>query len=222
MSDAHDRRPIGDVDTSEITVAQWVRAHVGPYVLKTASEPEPVLHEHNLIAVGSSPDRIREIVLAWERIEELDTRVGFTAFGSEPAATSTRPVDSGEDEFDPSHELGQASKNTRLGAGIGAVVGAIVITLITALFIGWSPVLIGAAIGGAAFGFVAGGMINFATRTGWGAAYKDSFVDERDTDIAVASFHSPDRGAIDAGLTVDDGSGDITLFRVGRDGRPTH
>lgn len=209
-----------DIGTSEITVAQWVRAHVGPYVIKTTSEPEPVLHDHNLIAVGPSADRIREVVLAWERIEALDTRVGFTAFGSEPTATSNRTVADGEDEFDPSHELGHAGQSVRSGFGIGAVVGAIVITLITAIFVGWSPVLIGAAIGGAAFGGVAGGVINFTAKTGWGAAYQDSFVDERDTDIAVASLHSPDRAAIEAGLTVDDGDGAITLFRVGRDGRP--
>ena len=220
MSDAPGRRRTGDVGTSAITVADWVVAHVGPSVVKTASEPEPVLNEHNLIAVGTSADRIREVVLAWERIEALDTRVGFLAFGSEPVATSNRTVDDGRDEFDPSHELGHASKRARVGIGLGAVVGAIVITLVTAIFVGWSPVLIGAAIGGAAFGGVAGGMMNFTAKTGWGAAYRDSFVDERDTEMAVASLHSPGRGPIEAGLSVDDGSGDLTIFRVGRDGRP--
>ncbi|MAT06438.1 MAG: hypothetical protein CL424_15475 [Acidimicrobiaceae bacterium] len=214
-----------DHRTSDITVAAWVREHVGPYVLKTASEPEPVLHDDNLIAVGSSPDRIRELVLAWERIDALDTHVGFTAFGHEPVATSPHDVERADDEFDPSHELGHASSRAHVGIAAGAVVGAVVITLITAIFVGFSPVLIGAAIGGAAFGGVAGGMINFTTKTGWSAAYQDSFVDEADTEIAVASLHSADAGTIEAGLAAglddDDGSDTIKIYRVGRDGHPT-
>lgn len=83
---------------------------------------------------------------------------------------------------------------------------------------GWTPVLIGAALGGAAFGFVAGFMISFATGTGWGAAYRDSFVDDERTELLVASIHAdaeqPIAQAIEAVKDVES----VELYVVDRAG----
>lgn len=193
----------------DVTVVEWVRDHIGPHTLKSSSDPVPVLHEHNLLAIAVSPDRVREAVLPWQRIKSHDALVGFAAFGSEPVATGA--TEQPDAEFDASHELRHASGRAGTGIAFGALAGAVVITLIAAIFVGVSPVLIGAAIGGAAFGGVVGGMIKFTTKTGWDAA---------DTALAIASIHSDDLGVIElAAAAVDDVDG-IRLIRVDRAGRP--
>lgn len=201
-----------------VTIVEWVSDELGPLVLKDASEPTPTLHDHNLIAVADSADAVRQAVLPWERIESQDKLVGFAAFGTEPVATA--PPEEAERDFDPSHELRHAGGRAGVGIAGGAVVGAIVITLVAALVVGWSSVLIGVALGGAAFGAAAGAMISFATKTGWGAAYQDSFVDEHDTTLAVASIHSSDPGVIELAASSIDGVDGLRLYRVDRSGRP--
>lgn len=201
----------------DITIAEWVRSNLGAYTMITHSEPQPVLIDYNLLAVGRSADAVRDVVLAWERLEEHDGNVGFVAMADsdlDPSANAER----GE-HFDPSHELEHASKRARLGILPGLVVGAVVITLLAWVIVGWSPVLIGAAIGGAAFGGVAGGMINFATKTGWGAAYQDSFVDEDGTSLAIASIHSGDLATIERAAQAAIESDGVELHALDRSGR---
>lgn len=205
-----------DDDTTDdpTTLREWaVRHSPGSYVV-AASEPEPVLLAHNLIAVGRSVDAVREVVLEWERIRAPDAAVGFVALAPNPPDETPEP--SGADpEHVASHTAGQVLR----GAIPGAIIGGAVIALVVLLIAGWDPVVLGALAGGAAFGAVAGGVMKFASGTGWGAAYTESFVPPGDATLAIASIHGHDGGFLDEAASAVPEPKDVELIRVDAAGR---
>lgn len=181
--------PSADTERDPLTLREWVERRFPVADLVSSSEPEPVLLRHNAVAVSRSPDAARSVVLAWERILPADGSVGFLALGTPP---ERRDEGAGEVEHGADGVMGHAAGRIWRGGVPGAIVGAIVVCAIVLAAMGWTPVLIGAALGGAAFGFIAGSMLSFTKGTGWGAAYIDSFVDDEHTEVLVASIHADD------------------------------
>lgn len=202
-------------DAGAVTLPEWVQRRLRRSDLVSSSEPEPVLLQHNAVAVSRDNDAARSVVLAWERILPEDGAVGFLALGTPP---ERRDAELGHVEHGADGAVGHAADRVVRGSIPGAVIGAVVVTVFVWVVMGWTPVLIGAALGGAAFGFVAGFMISFATGTGWGAAYRDSFVDDERTELLVASIHAdaeqPIAQAIEAVKDVES----VELYVVDRAG----
>lgn len=202
-------------DTSnDITLAEWVTRQAPDLQVTTSSDPQPLLQEYNVVAVSADVGAAREVVLEWERIEPHDGAVGFVALAA--------PSDDGDDLTPPGSDPDRVVRHTlwtaNRGLVPGAVVGAVVVTLFAWLLNGWSGVLVGAAVGGAAIGGVAGAFLTFTSGTGWGAAYRDSFVQPGETDLAVASIHSDEREVIAEAIDAAARHGGIRLYGVGRAG----
>ncbi|MDW3215786.1 MAG: hypothetical protein R8G01_17450 [Ilumatobacteraceae bacterium] len=195
-----------------VSVREWVERRMPVADLASTSEPEPVLLRHNAVAIARDPDAARSVVLAWERILPEDRAVGFLARGTSP---EQRDVSG---RADAAGVTGHAAARVVRGGVPGAVLGAFVVAVAVWIMEGSTTVLIGALLGGAAFGFVAGGMISFATGTGWGAAYRDSFVDEEQTDLLVVSIHSDDEAPIAEAADAVSGVEAVELFFVDRTG----
>jgi hypothetical protein len=202
-------------DASGVTLTTWARGQVSNAAVVTCSEPEPYMLEHNAIAVSRSPDAARSVVLAWERILPEDGAVGFLAFGTPPEHRD----ESGHVEHGADGLAGHAASRIVRGSIPGAVVVALFVTLVVWAVVGWTPALIGAALGGAAFGFIAGAMFSFVRGTGWGAAYRDTFVDDQQTAVMVASIHSDRREPIDRAVEAVQNTDAIELYCVDRTGR---
>ena len=188
-----------------ISLTDWLDSHAASATVIAASDPVPVLHDRNLIAVGDSADDIRAVVLEWERIQSADRDVGFVALSTEDHPASGP---------DPEGVTMHATDRIVRGAIPGAVVGALAIAAVVALIVGWSPVVLAALAGGAAFGSVAGAVLSFTAGTGWGSAYEESFVPPRQADVMVATIHADEPSVIaEAARTVADTPG-IQLIRV--------
>lgn len=201
-------------DLGEITLTEWVRRQAPDMAVMSSSEPQPVLQEHNVVAVSGTVEAARAVVLEWERIEPHDGAVGFLALGTPPDERQD-PTPPGSD---PQHVIRHTVARANRGLVPGALIGALFVTLLTWVFIGWSPVLFGAAVGGAAIGGVAGAFFGFASGTGWGSAYRDSFVEPGQTDLAVASIHSDDAAVITEAVEAVAAIGEVRLYRIGRAG----
>lgn len=199
---------------SGITLAEWVTKQAPDMTIMSSSEPQPVLQEYNVVAVSGTVEAARAVVLEWERIEPHDGAVGFVALGTPPDERSD-PTPPGSD---PDEVVRHTVKTANRGLIPGVVIGAVLVTLFAWLIIGWSPVLIGAVVGGAAIGGVAGAFITFTSGTGWGAAYMDSFVEPGQTDLAVASIHSDEREVIAEAIDAASSLGEVRLYGVGRAG----
>jgi hypothetical protein len=196
------------------TVREWARRQAPHLDVVSASVPEPVLAGRTLVAVFDDAERARELVLAWERIEPADGGVGTVVLGVAPDRPSEIDRDSG---VDPEGVTEHAFVRALQGAIPGAVVGALIVALIVVILDGWSPLVIGAALGGAAFGAIPGGIFSFATGTGWGAAYEHTFVDDDATSVVITSLHSDDQARMDEALEAAIDSGART-YRVDADG----
>ena len=153
------------------------------------------------------------MALAWERILPDDRAVGFLARGTSPEQRQ-----GGSGHADSADVTGHTAARVVRGGIPGAVIGAIVVAVAVWITEGSTSVLIGAALGGAVFGFVAGFMISFATGTGWGAAYRNSFVDEEQTDLGVVSIHSDDEAPITEAVDAVSDIEAVELFFVDRTG----
>jgi len=197
-----------------ITLTDWVVRQAPDMDIVSASEPQPTLQEYNVVAVSGTVEATRAVVLEWERIEPHDGAVGFVALGT-PSDQRSDPTPPGSDPNDVvKHSVGQANK----GLIPGAVIGAVAVTLLAWFLTGWSGVLLGAAVGGAAIGGVCGAFLSFASGTGWGAAYQDSFVEPGQTELAVASIHSDDRALVARAVDAAAEAADVRLYGIGRAG----
>jgi hypothetical protein len=201
-----------------LTITEWARHRVPTFGVVSASVPDPVLLEHNLVAVFPEPERARELVRAWERIEAADGGVGMVVMGAAPDDPSETARTTG---IDPEGVTADAASKSLRGVVPGAVIGALVVGLVVVALQGWSAIVIGAALGGAAFGAVAGGVMGFTQGVGWGEAYRHSFVDPDATAVVFASIHSDDRVRIDEALRAAPAELRADVFRVERDGRVT-
>lgn len=196
------------------TIEQWARRQAPHLDVVSASVPQPVLEGPTLVAVFDDSERARELVLAWERIEPADGGVGTVVLGLAPDRQSELDRDTGVDpEGVAKHALVRALK----GGIPGAVVGALIVAVIVVLLDGWGAVVIGAALGGAAFGAIPGGILSFTKGTGWGSAYRHSFVDDDATAVVFTSIHSDDPARIDDALAAAIDTGART-YRVDPDG----
>jgi hypothetical protein len=196
------------------TLREWARTQAPHLDVVTSSVPEPVLVGHTLVAVFDDSQRARELVLAWERIEPADGGVGTVVLGTAPDRQSELDRDTG---VDPEGVTEYAIMRALKGAIPGAVVGALLVAVIVVLLDGWSSIVIGAALGGAAFGAVPGGVLAFTSGTGWGSAYRHTFVDDDATSVVFASIHSEDPARIEAALEAASDVGART-YRVDADG----
>jgi hypothetical protein len=204
--------------SESLTITEWARRQMPGFDIVSASVPEPVLLGHNLVAVFSEPDRAREVVRAWERIESADGAVGMVVMGTAPDDPSELTRVSGAD---PEGVTMDAAVKSLRGALPGAVVGALLVAAIVGVLQGWSAMVVGAALGGAVFGAVAGGVMSYTQGVGWGEAYRHSFVDPEASAVVFASIHSDDAGQIDHALRAAAIDQDVDVFRVRRDGRVT-
>lgn len=199
---------------SDITLVDWAARQAPDMEVVTSSEPQPVLQDFNVVAVSDTVEAVRAVVLEWERIEPHDGAVGFVALGT--------PSDGRDDRTppgsDPRDVVRHATLRANRGLIPGALLGAAVVTLLAWFLTGWSGVLVGAMVGGAAIGGVCGAFLSFASGTGWGAAYQDSFVAPGQTDLAVASIHSDEREVVDEAIDAAAAFGGIRLYGIGRAG----
>jgi hypothetical protein len=207
---------------SQITLSEWAKARDPDLFVVSKSEPEPVFLDYNLIAVSRDPQESRDLLRKWERVQPADAGVGFVAMSrsSEPPAVNARlDVPTGEvtTQADPQQVAGHAGRKIIRGALPGAIIGAIVLGILAAILTPDEGNVIGAALGGAAIGFVAGGVISFVMGTGWGEAYKESFIEPDLADIAYSSLHTNDRQMIAKAAEVARQSSDdvISLDRQG-------
>jgi hypothetical protein len=198
-----------------LTLREWVQREMPAGDVVSMSEPEPVLLEHNAVAVSRVADAARAVVLEWERVLPEDGAVGFLARGTPP---DVRNAELGHVERGADGVIGHAAGRILRGSIPGAVIGAIVVTVAVWIINGFSPALIGAAFGGAALGYVAGFMISFAKGTAWGAAYRDSFVDDEQTELLVASIHADDEEPISLAIDAVADVEDVELYVVDRTG----
>lgn len=199
---------------SDITLTDWVTRQAPDMEIVTSSEPQPVLQDYNVVAVSGTVEAARAVVLEWERIEPHDGAVGFVALGTPP----DRRDDPTPPGSDPRHVVRHTVLRANRGLVPGAVIGAAVVTLLAWILTGWSGVLVGAFVGGAAIGGVCGAFLAFASGTGWGAAYQDSFVEPGQTDLVVASIHSDERDIVAEAIDAAAAVGDVKLYGLGRAG----
>jgi len=209
---------------SRITLSEWAKARDPDLFVVSKSEPEPVFLDYNLIAVSRDPRESRDLLRRWERVQPADAGVGFVAMSrsSEPPAVNARvDVPSGEvtTQADPQHVAGHAGRKVLRGALPGAIIGAIVLGILAGILTPDGSNVIGAALGGAAIGFAAGGVISFAMGTGWGEAYKESFIEPELADIAYSSLHTNDREMIAKAAELAKQSSD-NVISVDRQGHP--
>ncbi len=197
------------------TMRDWAREQAPHLDVVASSVPEPVLVGDTLVAVFDDSGRARELVLAWERIEPADGQVGTVVLGTAPDRPSELDRDTG---VDPEGVVEQALVRAIKGAVPGAIVGALIVAAIVVLLDGWSSVAIGAALGGAAFGSIPGGVFAFTKGTGWGSAYRNTFVDDDATSVVFASIHSHDPARIEQALAAASEVG-ARMYRVDADGR---
>jgi hypothetical protein len=208
---------------SSLTLSDWARKREPRLYVSARSEPEPVLLEHNLIASVQDPEVSRDLLRKWERIQTAAAGVGFVAMSRSPRADGrppyTRPEPVDRAEGDPQKVTGHAARRIVRGALPGGLIGAIVIGVIAAILAPDGGNVTGAALGGAAIGFVAGAVISFVAGSGWSEAYKESFVEPATTELTYASIHSDDIDLVrQAAKVADLPSG--TLLCVDRTGRP--
>jgi hypothetical protein len=197
------------------TVGEWARRQAPHLDVVSASVPDPVLDGRTLIARFDESERARDLVLAWERIEPADGGVGTVVLGIAPDRPSEIERDSGVDpEGVTEHAVIRSLQGGIPGAIIGAVIGAAIAWLIG----GWSGAVAASALGAAAFGAVAGAVMVFTKGTGWGSAYKHSFVDDEATSIVFASITSDDPDRLDEAMeaAID---AEAQLYRVDSNGR---
>ncbi len=207
-----DASPLPDTDHTDLTLSQWARAHNTGLTVVSKSEPEPVLLAHNLIAVVTDPEVARDLILKWERIQPSDAGVGLVAMsaGGDRHATPPSGVP-GAAKSDPEKVTGHAGRRIIVGAIPGALIGAVIVGTIVAILAPSVGAVVSGALAGAAFGFVAGAFASFVGRTGWGEAYKESFVEPDTTDVVFASIHSDDPDMIAEAAKVASLPGDVLL-----------
>ncbi len=167
----------------------------GARVIST-SNPEPRLHSYNVIARYGSADESRNAVLALESMEADDAALGVTVVEL-PAAPgdATHTHATGQRDRGPIEEL---TPRLLRGGAFGLVVGAVLIGGITALID--SSLWIGAAVGGAIFGMVIGGIWGAFLRMGGSDAYRQTFVETASPTLTIVTLHSDDRSEADEAL----------------------
>ena len=212
--------PLPETHRTDLTLSQWARAHNTGLTVVSKSEPEPVLLAHNLIAVVTDPEVARDLIVKWERIQPSDAGVGLVAM-ADAGRHATPPSDEpGAAKSDPEKVTGHAGRRIIVGAIPGALIGAVIVGTIVAILAPSVGAVVSGALAGAAFGFVAGAFASFVGRTGWGEAYKESFVEPESTDVVFASIHSDDPDMIAEAAKVASLPGDV-LLSVDRSGHAT-
>ena len=160
----------------------------------SASQPTPLLRDHNVLFVAPDADTGRRAVLALESLEHADDQLGTVVMGSGEAA-QTPVVDDGRDgngSVDPEGVTRQVVPRVLAGAVIGAVVGALVVGGGALVFgaTGWQ--LAGAAVAGAMLFAVFGAMWWTFAALGGSDAYRQTFVDEATPALTIVSVHTDD------------------------------
>ena len=202
---------------TDITFNQWARSQEPGLEVLSSSTPEPVLADHNLIARLHHADVARRIVLEWERNEPADGAVGMVVLG--------HAIDHSDSDqtsrADPEGVTGHTARRVLKGGVPGMIIGAVLVALFVLVLDGWSEVLIGAAFGGAALGFVAGAVFSFVKGTGWGSAFEQGFVDEDAASVIYVFIHTDAPENLDGAVAAASGYEDVELFRVDRSGHRT-
>ena len=218
---AADEQPL---HVGDMTLSEWARLRQPELFVTAKSEPEPVLLNHNLVAVLDDPADSRELLLKWERIRTAAAGVGFVALSSTRhpdgpdayrAPAGQGPVATTDSQKVSRHTIRKVLK----GALPGCVVGAVVVAVVAMVLGASAGSVIGAALGGAAFGFIAGAVASFVAGTGWSEAYKESFVDPDTTEVVFASIHSDQIDTITKAARVA-ALPDDRLLSIDRNGRP--
>lgn len=198
-----------------ITLRRFVTDRFPGRDVAVASEPEPLLLEHNLVCLADDPERARAVLVDWERIVDADGAVGYLALGDRAGGP--------EASAEVDRQIGRRTlRRIILGAVPGAALFAVVVAAVVWIVQGWSGTVIGAFLGGLAFGMVPGAFITYVRGTGWSSAYEDSHAPVDSLAVAIASIHSDDVGAIERAAEVAHDHPDVRIVRVDRRGVERH
>lgn len=195
-----------------VRVSEWVRQHRPELRLLSTADPDPALLDDNLVVFVDTPARGREVALAFER-----TRTDLGEIGTVVLGAADGPRWSADDAEEVTRHAGS---KVLVGAVIGAVVGTIAIGLISWLLFGGAPAVIGAVIGGAAFGAGVGGTWSYVIGTGQSPAYRESFADPDAVEAVAVSVHANGPECIDAARDAITDIDVVEMHRIDRNGRP--
>ena len=183
----------------------------------SASQPTPLLRDHNVLAIAHDAGAARRAVLALEAVEHADDQLGTVVMGTATDAGSSPDDENGR--VDPEGVGRQVVPRVLAGALIGALVGAVVIG--GGAFVvgarGWE--LVGAAAGGAMLFAVFGAI--WLTFAGFGGsdAYRQTFVDEAVSELTIVSVHTDDSDEAAAARKQLAGDPELTILSVDRLGQ---
>ena len=180
----------------------------------SCSQPVPSLRAHNVVGVAHDADTARQAVLALERLEYDDGKLGTVVMGRpEHEARPTAP------NADPEGVTRDLAPHVLIGGLIGAVVGFLLAGGLALLFDADGATAAGAGVGGLVMFAVIGAIWATFPRMGGSDAYRQTFVDADVTDLAIVSVHTDDADeARAARQALADGS-DMQVLDLDRDGR---
>jgi hypothetical protein len=173
-------------------IAEFARTVAPGLHIASDSNPEPVLREHNVVALVPTTEEARAAVLALEALDDDDSAVGVVVMGS-GAADDTPAVD-------PEGVTRAVAGRAIVGGIIGAVVGAVVVGVLTAVVFD-GPGLLGAVLGGPLLiGPIVAIWVVFR-RLGGSDAYRQTFTEPQRTDVSLVSYHTDDAGQADVAFS---------------------
>jgi hypothetical protein len=164
--------------------------------IASSSQPVPVLRTHNVVALAETPEKGRDAVLALESLEYDDDKLGTVVM------TQSSDTETAEAGIDPEGVSRQVMPRVVIGALIGALAGFLLVGGGALLFgvTGWRAA--GAALGGAMMLAVFGAIWVTFAGPGGSDAYRQTFVEEMTTDVALVSLHTDDAAEADAARRV--------------------
>jgi hypothetical protein len=195
-----------------VRVSEWVIGHRPELRLLSAADPDPVLLDDNLVAFVDTPARGRDVALAFERTRTDHAEIGTVVLGAPDGARSS--------VNDAEEVTRHAGRRMLAGAIVGSVVCAAVIGMISWLLFGGAPAVIGAVVGGAAFGAGVGATWSYVIGTGQSPAYRESFADPSAVEAVAVSVHANGPDCVDAARAAIADLDVIEVHRIDRSGQP--
>lgn len=179
---------------------------------------------HNLVATYPSVEEARGAIETLERHGVEAAEISLLGEGAEPKAA---PVTNEEQRSADLAATGTVGKRAASGLVIGALIGALIgmaggYAAHELADIGRNAfvVVLGAGLGGAAFGAFAGTFYGGASGLPVSEAWGDTFELVRDGQVCVA-VHSEDAETVDRAADALSGSEPARMFRFKRDGTRT-
>lgn len=208
----HDRRtpaptPGAAPGHEPVNFTDWAHARIPHLSEVSNSNPHGSLRRHNLVAITGDTQTARAIALDFERSMADDTEMSMLVLGH-----AERRED--KHQADPEGVTTHAAKRSLIGGIPGAVVVALIIGVGVWLVTNSAAATIGAAIGGAIFGFYVSAVWSYVIGTGQSEAFQQGFVDPDAADAILVAFHADDPAAVDEVRRSVGHSDDVRLYDV--------